>query len=191
MGIWSSFAALLDYPTADLPCCLDRCLADVVGSKRAEAADPFAVAGTMAALLRFREEIRQLGLTRLEESYTAAFDMDAGCTLYAGHHLFGETEHRSAFMARLADIYRIANVTNPVRDLPDFLPTMLRFVDHLPASDEDRLTLVDEAIVPAARAITEALERRHGPYTHAMRALLTLLEPGSPATASCTEGATS
>lgn len=191
MGIWSSFAALLEYPAADLPCCLDRCLAEVVESKPAEAADSFTVAGTIAALLRFREEIRQLGLTRLEESYTAAFDMDPGCALYAGHHLFGETEHRGAFMACLADIYHIAGFTTPVGDLPDYLPTMLRFVDRLPAADEDRVTLLDEAVLPAARAIAEALERRNDPYIHAMRALLAVLEPGNPATAACVEGATS
>ncbi len=176
MGMYSSFAAVLDYPTADLPSRLDRCLADLGESTPPEASDLRAVAGAVAGLLSFRSEIGRAGLTRLEETYTASFDMDPGCALYAGHHLFGETEQRSLFMARLADIYRGAGFTKIVADLPDYLPTMLRFVDCLGATDGSHRTVMEEALLPAARAIAAALERRRDPYVHVMRALAAVLE---------------
>ncbi len=189
MGIYGSFAALLDYPTADLPCRLDRCLAEVGASKAVASTDPLAVAAPVAALLRFRAEIGHLGLARVEELYTASFDIDPGCALYAGHHLFGETARRSAFMARLADEYRAAGFSGTVSDLPDYLPTMLRFVDRPGAADGSRRTLLDEAIVPAARAIADALERRDDPYAHVMRALLAVLGAELSAASGHREGA--
>ncbi len=189
MGIYTSFAALLDYPMADLPCRLDRCLAGVGASKAVASTESLAVAAPAAALLRFRAEIGRLGLTRLEELYSASFDMDPGCALYAGPHLFGETARRSAFMAGLAEEYRKAGFDEAVSDLPDYLPTMLRFVDRPDAANGSRRTLLDEAIVPAARAIADALERRGDPYAHAMRALLAVLGAELSAVAGHREGA--
>ncbi len=176
MGLYSSFAAILEYPTADLPRRLDQCLTVIGESSPLAAVGPHAVAGAVAALHRFRSEIERLGLTRMEEAYTASFDMEPGCTLYAGHHLFGETEHRSLFMVRLSDTYRQAGFARTVADLPDWLPTMLRFVDGLGAADESRRILVAEAIAPAARAIAVALDRRQDPYAPVMRALVAVLE---------------
>ncbi len=175
MGVYSSFAAILEYPAADLPSRVDRCLAGIGESTPLNVSDPRAVAGAVAELLRFRGEISRAGLTRLEETYTASFDMDPGCALYAGHHLFGETEQRSLFMARLADVYRGAGFTRTATDLPDYLPTMLRLADLLGATDESRRTMLEEALLPAVRAIGAALERRQDPYAHVMRALAAVL----------------
>jgi nitrate reductase molybdenum cofactor assembly chaperone len=186
MGIPSSFADLLDYPCADLPQRLDRCLAAVGGSDGVTGDD----AGAVGALLRLRVEVERLGIARLEEAYTAAFDMDPGCSLYVGHHLFGETQHRSLFMSRLAAIYRDAGFAEAGAELPDYLPTLLRFVDGAGVAEESRATLVDEAIAPAARAIAEALEQRDAPYALAVRALVAALGVGLPATASNRERAT-
>jgi nitrate reductase molybdenum cofactor assembly chaperone NarJ/NarW len=184
MGICALFAGLLDYPGEDLPLRLDRCLEAVGG--------PVPIAGeeAAAALRRFREAVGRQGPARLEELYTAAFDMDAGCTLYVGHHLFGETRHRSVFMSRLAAMYADAGFGTIDSDLPDYLPTMLRFVDGLREADESRPTLVDEAMAPAARAAAEALERRDHPYASAMRALVAVLEANFPAAAVTPGGAT-
>jgi len=186
MGIHRSFAELLEYPSADLPRRLDRCVAAVGGPDHG-AADDAAAAG---ALRRLHDEVGRLGLARLEEAYTAAFDMDPGCTLYVGHHLFGETQHRSLFMSRLAAMYRDAGFAEGAAELPDYLPTMLRFVDRPGVTDASRSTLVDEAIAPAAAAIAEALERRGDPYALALRALLGVLEAEVPPAAGNRERAT-
>ena len=186
MGICALFAELLDYPGADLLRRLDRCVAAVGGSTPIATED----AGAAAALLHLREAVGRLGLARLEETYTAAFDMDPGCTLYVGHHLFGETRHRSLFMSRLAAMYADAGFTDIGSDLPDYLPTMLRFVDGLSDTKEARLTLVDEAIAPAARTVAEALERRGDPYAFALRALVAVLETSLRAAAISPGGAT-
>lgn len=184
MGLYGSFADLLEYPGPDVGRRLDACVASIDGSRLDEPR------GEAAAMLRrFRERIGRVGLAGMEEAYTAAFDMDPGCTLSVGHHLFGETQHRSLFMSRLAVIYSEAGFVQTGSELPDHLPTMLRFVDGLGATDQARVTLVDDAIVPACRAIAEALGRRDDPYALAFRALLMALE-GSAAAAAAGEEAT-
>ncbi len=178
MGVHASFADILDYPRADIARRLDRCIVAVVGSGR----ESSGAAAAADALERAREEAIRLGLSRLEESYTAAFDMDPACALYVGHHLFGETRHRSLFLSGLAAMYRDAGFREDGGEPPDHLPTMLRFVDAPGVPHESRRTLVDEAIAPAARAIAEALDRRSEPYALVLRALLAVLGFGVPAT---------
>ncbi len=164
MGICAWFADVLEYPDERL---LDR-LGD--WSPSGTEADP--TAGTLVS--GFREDAERMGLARLQEVYTAAFDLDADCSLYVGHHVFGENVRRSLFMARLAAEYRAWPPAAAGRDLPDRLPAVLRYADG-PIPGDVRTELVEQVVGPAVRHVTKALADRDHPYASLLRALLVVL----------------
>ncbi len=174
MGVYGRFADLLDYPGTDVEACVDACLAELAD------APPDA----REALMRFREEARHLGLSGLEEAYTAAFDMDVHCTPYVGHRLFGENARRGLFMVRLAADYRRHGFAAPAEELPDHLAVMLRYLDAVSCSEgvgfqprcDELDELIRDAIVPAAQQLAEALECRRHPYAPVLRAMLVTLD---------------
>lgn len=171
MGIYACFADLLEYPDDMLGPRLASCIAKS-GAGNDAARD---------AILRFREEADRRGLPAVQELYTSAFDLDASCTLYVGHHLFGESARRGVFMARLAGEYRQSGFRCLEHELPDHLPVLLRYLDAITdlqqgESDEVGRELIAEILLPATKRIAEALEGRNHPYAHVLRALLVQLE---------------
>ncbi len=176
MGAARAFADLLSYPAADLAARVDACVAALsgdggIGRARVNAADE-----PVRDLLAFRSEAVRLGVARLEEAYTAAFDLDPACSLAVGHHVFGENARRSVFMARLAEMYRDAGVPPAEGELPDHLPAVLRYLDAGPPGTvmDD---LVADAVVPALERVSESLGRADHPYAPVVRALLSHLAP--------------
>jgi nitrate reductase molybdenum cofactor assembly chaperone len=173
VGVYACLAEVLEYPDERLGGRLDACVAALAGNRAAG-----------DAIAAFRAAMEDLGLRRLQELYTSGFDMDADCALYAGHHLFGATVRRGIFMACLAAQYREAGV-DAAPELPDYLPAILRYIERAPAGAEDaRRELVADVLLPATRTIADALERRHHPYAHVMRAVLATPGQGSSAPAS-------
>ncbi len=173
MSVHACFADLLEYPDETLAPRLAACLASCGVDDEA--------AG--AAVGRFREETDRLGLPALQELYTATFDLDASCALYAGHQLFGETPRRSAFMARLAGDYRQAGYRCLEHEPPDYLPVMLRYLDRCdelrepsPAREETRRALLADVILPASRKVLDTLRSRGNPYALVLGALVAHLE---------------
>ncbi len=184
MGAGRAFADVLSYPGVDLPARVDACVAALsggAGAGRAACSAPgdaarLAPDASVHELLAFRSEAGRLGLARLEEAYTAAFDLDPACSLAVGHHVFGENARRSVFMARLADMYRDAGLPPAEGELPDHLPAILRYLDAGspgPAMDD----LVADAVVPALERVSESLGRTDHPYAPVVRALLGHLAP--------------
>jgi len=127
------------------------------------------------ALDEFRAAVEPLRLERLQEIYAATFDVNPACCLYPGYHLFGESYKRGAFMAKLNGEYRERGF-EPGNDLPDHLPTLLRFLATLDDS-ELRSWLVIQAIVPGLQTITAAFEGTENPYGSLVRAALLALRP--------------
>jgi nitrate reductase molybdenum cofactor assembly chaperone NarJ/NarW len=166
MSACRAFAALFSYPRAGVLALVDECLATVTAD--ASAAD----------LLAFRGEAERLGLARLEEAYTAAFDFDPDCSLSVGHATFGENARRSVFMCRLAGMYRDAGLPPADGELPDHLPAVLRYLDAGPPVPEKDDLLVD-AVVPALAHLARALGRVNHPYAPVARALLAHLAPAA------------
>ncbi len=164
MGLYARFADLLEYPSGDLSKRLRACR---------EERPP---AEAVAALLRFEDEVVRLGPGRLEEAYASAFDMDGSCTLYATHHLFGETARRSLFLCRLADEYARHAFARPPGEPPDYLPLVLRYVGVHPA-EPVRSELLAEIVLPAARRLQETLAARAHPYAPVLDALVLALGP--------------
>ncbi len=154
------FADALDYPDAGLPGRLDACIA-AAGSENGEAA---------ALLARFRTFVLATDPGRLEELYTAAFDMREASAPYLGVHLFHGDPRRGPFMARLAETFRLHGFSAG-GELPDHLGVVLRYL-ALNGGDEDGEELLALAVVPAVAAVAGALVRQAHPWGPLLEALL-------------------
>ncbi len=108
-----------------------------------------------------------------EERYTEVFDLKPICTPNLGYHLFGDTYQRGAFLAELASELNDVGVEHH-KDLPDFLPTLLRLLGRL-VDPEDRRLLVHAVLVPGLEAVVHALKESPGPWPDLLRALPGLL----------------
>ncbi len=170
MGPATAFAELLEYPGPDLPQRVSACAGLL--------SDPEAV----AALGRFDCATAGARLPRLEEEYAAAFDLDGGCALYAGHQLFGEDARRNHLLCGLSAEYRRHGFAAPAGELADYLPLLLRYLDTGGAAGVDgedlelRRDLLAEVVLPAARKLEAALAARAHPWAPVLRALVLTLE---------------
>jgi nitrate reductase molybdenum cofactor assembly chaperone NarJ/NarW len=112
-------AALLQYPDSAW---LDMIPEVAAYSRRLPAGRP------RKAIDQFLNYLASQPLLRLQENYTAAFDLTPATTLNMSWHLVGDSRKRAALLARLQQGYRHAGYEGPVRDLPDFLPAMVEFL---------------------------------------------------------------
>lgn len=180
-AVLPKYAALLEYPGADLP------------ERSARLADELKWQPKvwLDLLEAFALEAQLIPLGELEEMYTRTFDLNPACSLELGWHLFGETYKRGSFLANLREANRVHGVEEG-SSLPDFLPTMLRLVPKLEPGDAQ--DLVRDCILPAMEKLRGALGEGCGPYAHLLESLELLLKelaPGeaAPLEAGCGSGA--
>jgi nitrate reductase delta subunit len=87
-----------------------------------------------SAIKEFLMYLKYQPMIRLQENYTAAFDMNPSTTLNMTYHLYGDGEKRAATMARLQQVYFDAGYECIADELPDFLPLMLEFSAECPST---------------------------------------------------------
>ncbi len=162
--VYLLFARLLEYPTAEF-----------LQSAAQELPIIFAVSPpAQEKLAEFVREANNLPITSLEEIYTRTFDLQGICYPYVGHHLFGESQKRSLFMARLNQEYWETGFEVGV-ELPDHLPVILRY---LARSDEGEFNqiLIIEGLLPALEKMLKVFgENAANPYEKVLQALLLAL----------------
>jgi nitrate reductase delta subunit len=112
-------SVLLHYPDEDLLNGLDE-----IESFTADL--PFSE--TKSAIQAFVGDFKAQPLIRLQERYTAAFDMDPATTLNITYHAFGDNEKRATALANLQHTYVQAGWERITGELPDYLPLMLEFL---------------------------------------------------------------
>jgi len=165
------FADILDYPTARLNDRLRDCiLALETGNGLLPAADALP---PCERLRQFQNTCGRVELSRLEEIYTATFDMRADSSLYVGYQLFGDDWRRSSYLARLQQLYR-AHGFSAGAELPDHMCIMLHFIAGQDSSVETQ-ELITDCLVPALSKILDKLDRAANPYAPALEALLLCL----------------
>jgi len=165
--MYSDLATLVSYPGCDLLPALDACIL-AVAPKVPE------VAGLLE---HFRDTVRELGQSGLEEAYIQTFEMHAENALYIGHQLFSEDWRRGTFMARLKERYRELGLLSG-DELPDHLGVVLRFLDVEQAGQE-REELIGDCIVPALHKVLRAIDGKKTPYETVLRALVLYLSARS------------
>ena len=166
------FADILEYPGEDT---LEQFrLAEEIASVE------FPEAGRL--LGRFRSSIEQMSADRLEEVYTAIFDLNATCHPYIGYQLFGETYKRSVFLVECKEHYRVHGFTAPDIELPDRLSIMLRFVSV--CTDAELVTdIIEYGFGPSLAKMVKTKEPTikepelsdENPYSDVLRALQIVL----------------
>ncbi len=135
--IFRIFADLLEYPRIDM-------------SKRVQVGEALVARKTpdAAVLLgEFRDFTEDTSLGRLQELYTSTFDLDATYHPYVGHHLFGETYKRSAFMVGLKELYKTVDLEMGT-EVADNLAVILRYLSLCNDATQTG-ALIHEALLPA------------------------------------------
>lgn len=163
-ALYASLGELLEYPGPRLAAPLAACVA------RLEAEQ-----GEAAAHLReFARIVERTPPGRLQECYTAAFDLDGSCSPHVGYRLLGADPRRAVFLSRLAARYR-ARGFSCGRELPDHVAVLLRFVAHAP-DEPDLPELLRDCLAPALATLADELERRQHPYAAAAAAVRAVVE---------------
>ncbi len=164
MKRYGFFATLLDYPDSGFPQVLKDSFAEgCVASPEAD-----------ALLRKFKTGCERLGLERLEELYTNTFDLRPDCSLYAGHHLFGEDWRRSFFLSELQGRYQTRGFSAGT-ELPDHVAVLLWFL-ALEDDPDERTVLVGDCLIPVVSEVAARLDPEANPYRAALDALLICLK---------------
>ena len=112
-------SVLLDYPDNGLLKGLDRIAA---------AAEQIPEPEFRQAAQGFLDYLHAHAPMRLQETYTAAFDLHPVTTLNLTYHAYGDNEKRAAVLARLQHLYDKAGWERTGGELPDYLPLLLEFL---------------------------------------------------------------
>lgn len=76
-------------------------------------------------------------LMRLQEEYTATFDLNPATSLNLTYHTCGNGRERGSALADLQDLFRNAGYLMSTRELPDYLPLILEFLSVSPQEGWD------------------------------------------------------
>jgi len=87
---------------------------------------------TVEAVEGFLDYLSATPLIRLQEQYTAIFDMDPDGCLNLTYHRCGDDKGRGSAMAELHALYRSAGFEPLTSELPDYLPLILEFLALCP-----------------------------------------------------------
>lgn len=149
--IFGLFGQLLEYPKAGLQPVALQC-ADAVEDLSPEAA---------TRLREFAEFAAATPVRRMEEVYTAVFELDATCHPYVGYHLFGESYKRSMLLLGLKERYRPYGIDSG-NELPDHLAVVLRYLAANTDVAEAEVIL-HEAVQPALRTMLKRKDEEEPP----------------------------
>jgi len=137
--IFHLLAQILEYPRSDLTGAVRECEA-LLSLEYPQAA------GYLQGLQDF---VAETPLGRQQEIYTLTFDLDAVCHPYVGHHLFGESYKRSAFMLGLKERYQNVGLeTGP--EVADHLALLVRFLSLCDDAGETEV-IIHDALLPALK----------------------------------------
>lgn len=163
--IYSQLAASISYPLEGYVAAVEACDSDLK-KEYPQAASYFAETARFVA---------NADVTRLEEAYTATFDVNAVCHLDVGYQLFGEDYKRGALLVELSRVQREAN--SPVgTELADHLPSLLRLLPRM-TNPEEREELARRLLLPAIeKMIASFPEGSENIYRSALRSVACVLE---------------
>lgn len=129
---------LLDYPDEEKIGYLGRLLQEM---REREQIDD-----TLSELERIYREFRERDTMDLQKDYVELFDMNRDVSLYLTAWEYGDNRERGRELLRLKEMLDEAHYAQPKGELPDHVPTLLRFLsgldeDKRPSDLEQRLAL--------------------------------------------------
>jgi len=168
-SLFDSFAALLEYPSAETTEQAVQLL---------EQLTPLSIESA-EVLEKFVRRLDQLSLEKMRELYTITFDMQPLCYPYVGYQLFGESYKRGAFMAQLNEAYHACGYSAG-QELPDHLAVILRFLglDSTNRASKFCQALLTSGLTPALEKMLKVFnEGSENPYAELLAALQLFLVP--------------
>lgn len=161
---WQILSVLLDYPDK-------RLLNDL---------DPITAAARQIPEPEFKHAVQNFltylqahDLLRLQENYTAAFDLGPATTLNLTYHAFGDNEKRAAVLAKLQHLYDRTGWERTSGDLPDYLPLLLEFLCLHPRPEPAMATQIWQCL-HATTHLVAGLEKKVPAYAELLRPLACL-----------------
>lgn len=158
------FAVLLQYPTADLAATVAGCL------ERLQPTHP----EVAARLQPFADFLATSERSRVEEVFTATFELQPTCHPYVGYQLCGESQQRTLFLLELKRLYREHGFTGG-EELPDHLGQVLGFL-ALAEDEAVRTELINDGLRPALDKLLTAFDNPQHPYRALLGAVQVYLE---------------
>ncbi|MFI6988783.1 nitrate reductase molybdenum cofactor assembly chaperone [Nonomuraea wenchangensis] len=150
---------LLQYPDPALLAARDE-LAQAV-----RALPESAARASLTAFVAWFRDQRPMELAR---SYVQTFDLRRRSSLYLTYYLHGDTRRRGMALLTLKQRYRVAGLTPPEGELPDFLPVVCEFAALAgPATGEAPLRQHRKGL----ELIRTALHESGSPYAFVLDAL--------------------
>lgn len=120
-----------------------------------------------------------------EEDYIDLFELNPKCPLYLGSHVYEEPKtcaqagvsDRNDYMIDLIGIYKHFGWLPDVKELPDYLPSMMEFLGLTVQHKDDpvRKKLIKEYILPFLPPIHSRLEELKTPYLFLLKAGMRIL----------------
>ena len=159
-GPIAGLSALISYPRAGFRDQFER-------SRMSLSAEAPAAA---AALEPFAAFVARSSDTELEEAFTQTFDLNPGCALEIGWHLYGENYKRGEFLVEMRGLMRRLGVTEDT-ELPDHLSHVLSVLPLMEA--EQARELAERKVRPALAKMRKAAAGR--PYDGVLRAIEVVL----------------
>jgi nitrate reductase delta subunit len=161
---WQMLSVLLDYPDKRLLNDLDQI---------ATAARQITEPEFKRAVQDFLTYLKAHDLLRLQENYTAAFDLESATTLNLTYHAFGDNEKRAAALAKLQHLYDRTGWERTSGDLPDYLPLLLEFLFIHPCLEPAAATQIWQCL-NATTHLVAGLEKNSPAYAQLLRPLARL-----------------
>ncbi|HAI69059.1 MAG TPA: nitrate reductase molybdenum cofactor assembly chaperone [Gammaproteobacteria bacterium] len=166
LTLYRCLSSLLDYPTLEIAEQTRECI-DILKTAYPQSVEQ------MTRFLSFLEETPS---GRLEEIYTATFDINPACHIFAGHILFGESFKRGAFMAGLTDEYQ-NHAFDTSKELADHIPLLLKFIGTLEQDDALTKELLSDCLIPVFQKMNANFkEDSSNPYVAVLRTASVVLE---------------
>ena len=169
------FADLLSYPDGATRQTAAACAA-LLREVRPDAGEP------LAGFVNF---LGAHEAARVEEIFTATFDLQPACHPYVGYQLCGESQQRTMFLIKLQQLYNQHGFATGT-ELPDHLSTMLRFIGTV-ADRNCRQELTSDGLLPALEKLLQGLDTGEHPYVELLRALqgflIETVDPGTESSA--------
>jgi len=109
---------------------------------------------------------------KLQEGYTAAFDMNPTTSLNLTYHMYGDNEKRADMLARLQQRYQDAGYERTTGELPDYLPMMLEFLSV--CRESENTGLIWECL-QGLEGVVDHLRKAAPPYAALLQPLIPMV----------------
>ena len=116
----------------------------------------------VSPLASFARFVNSSSLARLQEEYVATFDFNPAVAPYLGHHLFGDSQKKGAYLIRLKHEFAVHGFSSAGNELPDHLPLLLGFLAYLAGHADDgvRRSFISECVLPGLDRLAAGFSAR-------------------------------